>query len=147
MEEEVEQLKKENQQLKQHIEILEKEIEELKSINKIRKDSMSNKASKGNLMSRAAFGYKIEDGKLVPDQYSKEVEEIFQEFLDSNLSLRFLAKKHNLSVNGLKKILKNFTYLGKIKFNNQVHEGTHQPLVSSTLFNHVQNKLEKLGIK
>jgi len=41
---------------------------------------MSNKASKGNLMSRAAFGYKIEEGKLIPDQYSKEVEEIFQEF-------------------------------------------------------------------
>jgi cell division septum initiation protein DivIVA len=145
--EEAEQLKKENQQLKQHIELLEKEVEELKSINKTRKTAMSNKASEGNLMSRAAFGYKIEEGKLIPDQYSREVEEIFQEFLDSNLSLRFLAKKHNLSVNGLKKILKNFTYLGKIKFNNQVHEGSHQPLVSSTLFNHVQNKLEKLGIK
>jgi len=108
---------------------------------------MSNKASQGNLMSRAAFGYKIEEGKLIPDEYSKEVEEIFQEFLDNTISLRTLAKKHNLSVNGLKKILKNFTYLGKIKFNNQVHDGTHIPLVSSTLFNHVQNKLEKLGIK
>jgi len=145
--EEVEQLKKENQQLKQHIESLEKEIEQLKSMNKIRKDSMSQKASKGNLMSRAAFGYKIENGKLIPNQYSKEVEEIFQEFLDNNFSLRYLAKKHNLSVNGLKKILKNFTYLGKIRFNNQIHEGNHQPLVSFTLFNHVQDKLEKLGIK
>lgn len=58
-----------------------------------------------------------------------------------------LAKKHGLSVNGLKKVLKNFTYLGKIKFNNQVNEGTHKPIISSTLFNHVQNKLERLGIK
>ncbi|NMB66928.1 hypothetical protein GYA25_02615 [Candidatus Woesearchaeota archaeon] len=145
--EEVEQLKRENQQLKQHIEFLEKEIEKLKLINKTRKNAMSNKASKGNLMSRAAFGYKIEDGKLIPNEHSKEVEEIFQEFLDYDISLRELAKKHNLSVNGLKKILKNFTYLGKIKFNNQIHDGTHQPLVSSTLFNHVQDKLEKLGIK
>jgi hypothetical protein len=145
--EEVEQLKKENQQLKQQVELLEKEIENLKSINKTRKTAMSNKASQGNLMSRAAFGYKIEEGKLIPDEYSKEVEEIFQEFLDNNFSLRTLAEKHHLSVNGLKKILKNFTYLGKIKFNNQVHEGTHTPLVSSTLFNHVQNKLENLGIK
>lgn len=154
MEEEVEQLKKEreylkkeNQQLKQQLESLRKEIEALNSINKTRKKAMFNQASKGNLMSRAAFGYKIENGKLIPDTYSREVEEIFQEFLDNNFSLRYLAKKHNLSVNGLKKILKNFTYLGKIKFDNQIHEGTHQPLVSSTLFNHVQDKLERLGVK
>ena len=37
--------------------------------------------------------------------------------------------------------------LGKIKFNGQVHEGNHKSLVSSTLFNHVQNKLENLKIK
>ncbi len=145
--EEIEQLKKENQQLKQHIEILEKELEKLKLINNTRKKAMSSKASKGKLMSRAPFGYKIEDGKLIPNENSRKVEEIFQEFLEKEISLRELAKKHNLSVNGLKKILKNFTYLGKIKFNNQIHEGTHQPLVSSTLFNHVQDKLEKLGIK
>jgi DNA invertase Pin-like site-specific DNA recombinase len=145
--EEIEQLKKENQQLKQHIEILEKELEKLKLINNTRKKAMSSKASKGKLMSRAPFGYKIEDGKLIPNENSRKVEEIFQEFLEKEISLRELAKKHNLSVNGLKKILKNFTYLGKIKFNNQIHEGTHQPLVSSTLFNHVQDKFEKLGIK
>jgi len=143
----LEQLKKENQELKQYIESLKKEIEELKSINKVRKNAMSAKASNGNLMSRAPFGYKIENKKLVPAENYKEVEEIFEEFLNNTVSLRTLAEKHHLSVNGLKKILKNFTYIGKIKFNNQIHEGNHQPLVSSTLFNHVQDKLEKLGIK
>ena len=49
-------------------------------------------------------------------------------------------------VNGLKKILTNFTYIGKIKFNNQIFNGNHQPILSSTLFNHVQNKFERLGI-
>ena len=38
-------------------------------------------------------------------------------------------------------------YIGKIKFNNQIFEGGHQPIISSTLFNHVQDKLERLGIK
>lgn len=111
------------------------------------KKSMISKASKGELMSRAPLGYKIENGKLIPAQNSREVEEIFEEFLNNKISLNQLSKKHNLSINGLKKILKNFTYLGKIKFNNQVHDGNHQSLVSSTLFNHVQNKLEKLGIR
>ncbi len=111
------------------------------------KQGMVRKAETGKLMSRAPFGYEITDGKLIPAQNSREVEEIFEEFLNNNLSLRQLAQKHNLSVNGLKKILKNFTYLGKIKFNNQIYNGNHEPLVSSTLFNHVQNKLEKMKIK
>ena len=136
---ELEQLRKENEELK-------KEIEKLKSFNETRKEAMIKKAMHGNLMSRALFGYKIDNGKLIPAEHYHEVEEIFEEFLNEKISLRQLAEKHNLSVNGLKKILKNFTYIGKIKFNNQIHEGTHQPIVSSTLFNHVQNKLERLGI-
>ena len=140
MEQNIEQLKKENEHLK-------KEIERLKVLRENQKQGMIKKAQTGELMSRAAFGYKIEDKKLIPAQNFKEIEEIFEEFLNENISLRQLAGKHNLSVNGLKKILKNFTYLGKIKFNNQIFEGTHQPLISSTLFNHVQNKLENLGIK
>ena len=111
------------------------------------KKGMVQKASKGELMSRAPFGYKTENGKLVPAENYREVEEIFEDFLNNTISLRQLAKKHSLSVNGLKKILKNYTYIGKIKFNNQIHEGNHQAILSSTLFNHVQNKLERMNIK
>jgi len=111
------------------------------------KQGMIKKAIQGNLMSRAPFGYKIQDGKLVHAENSGEVEKIFKEFLNRNLSLSKIAKKHKLSVNGLKKILKNFTYIGKIKFNNQIYEGGHQPIISTTLFNHVQNKLEEIGIR
>ena len=111
------------------------------------KKGMIKKASSGSIVSRAPFGYKIENKKLVPAVNKDEVEEIFEEFLSNDFSLRQLAQKHKLSVNGLKKILKNFTYIGKVKFNNQIHKGNHEPLVSSTLFNHVQNKMEKLGIK
>jgi len=113
----------------------------------IQKQGMINKASKGNLMSRPAFGYKIENNKLIPAQNSEEVREIFEEFLNEKIPLSQLSRKHDLSINGLKKVLTNFTYIGKIKFNNQIYDGNHEPIISSTLFNHVQNKLEKLGIK
>jgi hypothetical protein len=113
----------------------------------LQKKGMSNKAAKGSIMSRPAFGYKFENSILVPAENFREVEEIFEEFLNSNSSLTQLAAKRSFSVNGLKKILSNFTYIGKVKFNGQIHQGNHQPIVSSTLFNHVQNKLEKLGIK
>ncbi len=140
MTDETEKLMRENEELK-------KEIERLKTLKINQKQGMIKSASAGNLMSRAPFGYKISEGKLVPAENYREIEEIFEEFLNEDISLRQLSEKHHLSVNGLKKVLKNFTYIGKIKFNNQVHEGHHQPIVSSTLFNHVQNKLERLGIR
>lgn len=112
--------------------------------NKFQKSGMIKKASIGNPMSRPAFGYKFENGNLIPAENFREIEEIFEEFLTNNISLRQLSKKHNLSVNGLKKILSNFTYIGKIKFNNEIYQGNHQPIISATLFNQVQNKLENI---
>ena len=111
------------------------------------KKGMIKKASQGKTMSRAAFGYKIEKGELIPAENYKEVEEIFEEFLSTKVSLRQLSRNHNFSVNGLKKILTNFTYIGKVKFNGEIHPGNHQAILSTTMFNHVQNKLMKLGIK
>lgn len=137
---ELEKLKKENEELK-------KELERLKGFKDNQKQGMINKASQGKIVSRIPFGYKLENKKLVPAENYKEVEEIFEEFLKEKISLTQLAKKHNLSVNGLKKILTNFTYIGKVKFNNQIFDGSHPALISSTLFNHVQNKLERLGVK
>lgn len=118
-----------------------------KSVSTRTKKGMNNKASKGKAVTRAPFGYKLENKELVLAKDSYLVLEIFQDFLNKKISLTQLAKKYSFSVNGLKKILRNQTYLGKIKFDGQIHQGTHQPLISSTLFNHVQNKLEKLGIK
>ena len=138
-EKEIEKLKKENKELRQ-------ELERLKNFKENQKKGMVNKARKGHLVSRAPLGYKVVDKKLVPTENHREIEEIFEEFLEKKMSLTKLSKKHNFSVNGLKKILTNFTYLGKIKFDGQTHKGHHQPLISFTLFNHVQNKLEKLGI-
>jgi len=136
----IEKLRKENEELKQ-------EIEKLRALKENQKQGMNKKASQGSPVSRAPFGYRMEGKGLVPSENAYLVEEIFQDFLNQKISLTQLAKKYQLSVNGLKKILTNFTYIGKVKFDGQTHQGTHQPLISSTLFNHVQNKLEKLGIK
>ena len=109
------------------------------------KSGMIKKAADGNAVSRAPFGYFLEKGHLTPAQNSAEIIEIFEQFLDDKMSLNKLAEKHNLSVNGLKKILANFTYIGKVKFNNQIYQGTHKPLIDAILFNRVQDKLEKIS--
>src|SRR3989344_7176684 len=111
------------------------------------KIGMQEKAKQGKIMSRAPHGYKLVNKELVLDEEKKLiVEEIFRTFLEQDISLNQLAKKFNLSVNGLKKILRNFTYMGKTKFAGQISQGKHQPLISSELFNKVQTKLEKLNI-
>jgi site-specific DNA recombinase len=133
--------------IEENLEEIRKQAEQLRTLRENQKKGMMSKAAKGNLMSRPPFGYQLVDGKMVPAQNFREVEEIFEEFLTTNISLRKLSSKHKFSVNGLKKILTNFTYLGKIKFNNQIHDASHQPIISSTLFNHVQNKIERLKNK
>ncbi|MDP3966084.1 MAG: recombinase family protein [archaeon] len=137
---EIGELKKENEKLRS-------ELEKLKSEKERHKRGMAKKAGEGGIVARPPFGYKVVDGKLVKAENSQVVENIFLEFQGNEVSLNKLGKKYGFSVNGIKKILKNFSYLGKVKFAGVVYNGTHEPIVSSTLFNHVQDKLERLGIK
>ncbi len=125
----------------QTLETFRKAKKHLKTI----KDSMNQKAKQGKLVTRAPLGYKVENKELIPEDNSNMIRDLFEEFLKPDISLTQLAKKNNLSVNGLKKILTNFTYLGKIKFAGEISSGTHPPLVSSELFNQVQKKIENIS--
>jgi hypothetical protein len=119
-----------------------------KAISKITLKGMNKRFEEGNLVTRPPLGYKVVDKKLVIDEDKKLlIQEIFQNFLNETISLNKLSKKYNLSVNGLKKVLKNFTYVGKIKFGGQVLEGKHAPLISNELFIKVQKKLEEIERK
>ena len=108
------------------------------------KFSMLKKFNDGNLVTKPPLGYKVENKLLTPAEHSYVVQEIYQEFLNNNISLTQLSKKYALSVNGLKKVLSNYTYLGKVKFDGQIIQGKHTSLISSTLFNQVQEKLKKV---
>jgi len=105
------------------------------------KFTMNSKFKDGNLVTRAPLGYKVENKHLIPDDNSYIIQEIYQTFLNTNISLTQLAKKYGLSVNGLKKVLTNETYLGKIKFGGETTQGKHTPLISKELFDKVQEKL------
>ena len=105
------------------------------------KKGMIRRAKQGKLVARPPFGYEVVDGELILNEDSENVRLIFQEFL-AGKSLNRISKTYGISVNGVKKILKNFTYLGKIRFDNQVSQGSHEPLVSPELFNEVQRKFE-----
>jgi len=100
-------------------------------------------AKQGKLMARPPFGYLVQEGKLIPDEENKEnVRLIFKEF-SAGKSMNQISKQYGISVNGIKKILRNFSYLGKIKFAGHIIQGSHTSLISSELFNEVQRKFEK----
>lgn len=107
------------------------------------KFGMQRKAKEGGFITKAPKGYKIIEKLLVPDENSKEIQKIFQELLDSDISLTQLAKKYNMTTPGIIKLLKNTTYLGKVKFANQETEGQHLPIINQKLFNQVQEKLKQ----
>jgi hypothetical protein len=112
------------------------------------KKGMAVVAEKGNLVVRPALGYSVADGNLVPNEDSNKVRSLFTIFLEKEYSLNSLSKNYGLSVNGLKKVLTNRTYLGEVKFAGKLHKGHHQAIINPETFYAVQRKLkDKLSPK
>ena len=106
------------------------------------KFGMERKAKEGGFITKAPKGYKLIDKKLlIDDEQSEQVRKIFEEFLNSDISLTQLAKKHSMTTAGIKKLLKNTTYLGRVKFAGQESKGQHKPIIEEELFKSVQDKL------
>jgi hypothetical protein len=107
-----------------------------------RKNAMAKKALKGNLMCRPAKGYDYIEGKLIPNPDASKIHSLFKTFLNRDYSLNSMAKNFGLSVNGIKKILTNRTYLGEIKFDGKIHKGYHPAIISPEIFYATQRKLK-----
>ena len=104
---------------------------------------MGRKSREGGAVSRAPFGYIMVEKRLEIDPVKgRLVAELFTEYVHGD-SLNALARRYNLSVNGVKKILVNRAYLGESKFAGEVSKGIHTPLVSEKLFSVVQEKIHK----
>lgn len=108
------------------------------------KKSMEEKVKQGKIITRPPFGYSIKENKLVPNENAVKIQEIFNKFLKEEISLNNLAKQYGFSVNGIKKILKNPIYIGKIKFKEKLIDSYHQPLITKEQFVKVQRKLENI---
>ncbi len=106
------------------------------------KFGMEKKARDGAIVNRSPLGYNIIRKKLVIDPKTKErVEKIFKDYLNNKISLNKLAKKHEFTARGIKKLLQNRTYIGEIMYNKEWFKGSHEPILPLDLFEEVQNKL------
>jgi hypothetical protein len=111
------------------------------------KRGMNEKAKEGKIVTRVALGYSLSEGKLLPNEFASKIHSIFRTFLNKNYSLNNMAKHYGLSVNGLKKILKNRTYLGEVKFAGNLYKANHQPIINPEIFYAVQRKLNEISRK
>jgi hypothetical protein len=107
------------------------------------KKGMAIEAEKGMLVVRPAWGYSVQEGNLIPNEDAPRVRSLFTTFLERDYSLNSMSKNFGLSLNGMKKVLANRTYLGEIKFAGKLHKGHHQSIINPETFYAVQRKLKE----
>lgn len=115
---------------------------------------MKRKAEEGFIIGRAPYGYKKinkNEGTTVPRE-AKFVKKAF-ELYDNGMSLMkvrrwlidngwvYKPNQQFISRGHLYSLLKNPIYKGMISFNNEEFQGRHTPIVSTELFDRVQERL------
>lgn len=126
-------------------------------ISKRVRNRMKFYASQGYFLFKPPLGYRLEDKILYPNEKSEVIKEIYQGFIQGT-SIKKLSKQCGVSTTGIKRILLNVTYIGKIKFgfegknNNtgkrvanlpgEIFDGKHEPIIDIDTFKLAQSILE-----
>ena len=120
---------------------------------------MRHKVRNGVWPSKAPLGY-LNNPKTrgidVDSEKAQKVKKIFELYTTRNYNLRELAEwckrinlKSNLgndiSIGKVHELLQNIFYIGLMKYKNEVHEATHEPLISKKLFDRVQEIMREKG--
>jgi site-specific DNA recombinase len=110
------------------------------------KDKMLERAKKGMANGGLTpYGYMRQNKKIIPHpKEAGEVKLIFEKYLETKSLFAvydFLKEKgiknhsgKNFSKTNIAHILRNIVYIGKIKHNNEVYQGIHEPIISEEIF-------------
>ena len=123
------------------------------------KRGLRQKLRRGEYPGWAPLGYTNELRNhtiLVDNEKHKLVKKIFELYATGDYPLKALAEKFNdlglrsktdkrLSVGMTQFILKNPFYCGVFKYNGELHEGKHEPIITKKLFDEVQTVMQKRG--
>jgi len=107
------------------------------------------------------YGYFRQDKKLFPHSKEKEeIKSIFETYLETkslsavykSLKQRSVKNKNgkNFSKTNISHILRNVVYAGKVKYNDEIYNGVHEPIISEEIFALAQklhkNKMKKFRV-
>ena len=97
--------------------------------------------------SSTPYGYEYKDGQLIPNPLeAMQVEEIFRMYqrglsvakIMDELNQRDIpSRKGKWTDKSIRSLLRNKTYCGWIKYHDEWYEGSHEPLVSSEMYESV----------
>jgi site-specific DNA recombinase len=115
-----------------------------------------NKVKEGIWPQMSPIGYVNEKGKgIVPHpELSHFVKKTFEAYATGNFTLREVRDKFNalglkrksgreLAVSNYQKLLKNPIYTGLMRYNGEIFEGKHEPIITKKLFDSVQEVMSR----
>ncbi|OGG80725.1 hypothetical protein A3A39_00165, partial [Candidatus Kaiserbacteria bacterium RIFCSPLOWO2_01_FULL_54_13] len=110
-----------------------------------------NKVKEGIWPQMSPLGYvNVKGAGIVPDEHiAPLIKKTFEVYATGNFTLRQLRDKFNelglkrksgkeLAVSNYQQILKNPIYTGLMRYNGEIHEGKHEPIITKKLFDSVQ---------
>jgi len=120
---------------------------------------MRQKIRNGVWPSKAPLGY-LNNPKTrgidVDTEKARKVKKIFELYATRNYNLRELAEwckrvnlksnlERDIAISQIHKILQNVFYVGLMRYKGEIHETTHEPLISKKLFDKVREIMKEKG--
>ena len=114
-----------------------------------------NKVKEGIWPQMSPLGYVNKNKRIVPDpEIAPLIEKTFEAYATGNFTLREVRDKFNalglkrksgreLAVSNYQRLLKNPIYTGLMKYNGEIFEGKHEPIISKKLFDTVQEVMSR----
>lgn len=102
--------------------------------------AFDKKINDGEVLNRAPIGYTYKKGKLIIDEDSAEiVKEIFNMWV-KGISYKEISDKLQIPTSTLYEIIKNPTYIGKVRYKGKIYSGTHKSLIDEEVFFKINKK-------
>jgi site-specific DNA recombinase len=103
---------------------------------------MDQKAKDGHVQYKPPFGYRFEDKRLiVVDDEAEIVRDIYRAYLRGNSTVK-ISRSLNLPRSLVYRILTNETYLGRVKWRDDVFDGGHERIIDEGTFLQVSAMLK-----
>jgi site-specific DNA recombinase len=99
--------------------------------------AFDKKISSGEVLNRAPLGYTYKNRRLiVKKEDAEKVKEIFAMWV-AGVNYKVISEKFNLPVSTLYEIIKNPTYIGKVKYRGKLYPGTHKSIIDFESFSKI----------
>lgn len=98
---------------------------------------------------RVPFGYDYDEAKniLVPNEHAEDVRKIYDLYLQGYSTTQLSNMFDVANDKHITDILDRVTYLGKIKFREEILEGQHEAIIDEETWNKVQRERQKRSTK